>query len=385
MLDPTRIVPLVFLLLVAPAARADDPWAAIQRCDVPEPGTCPAVATLLKDGPAAVAAVVSALRSDEQRSRYAAARLVGRSELGDPATQSATLLKALAETPDPVRGETLNALGRLETTDAAAALVAALKDGATDARNRVFAAQALDGKKGDAVRLALETALEDPVPQVQQAAATSLRDPAAIPALIRRALSEKTAGFVRQAAALSLGAIGDVRALPVLVVLLGCPNELARRGALMGLARLKDTTAALAITSLVRDPAVGVDALDALAALGASEAADAVGAVAADPTAALPHRLRALAALARLQGAKASPGVVAVLTANEAELARAAAECLGQLADPTTAPALVAAFDRKDAELNRTLFWALKAVTGKDHGLDPDAWRAAIAAPPKSP
>ena len=79
----------------------------------------------------------------------------------------------------------------------------------------------------------LELALADPVVEVREAAATALgerQSAGSVALLIERAEDEKEDRLVREAAVASLGAIGDYRALPVLLALIEtAPPQVRRR------------------------------------------------------------------------------------------------------------------------------------------------------------
>ena len=79
----------------------------------------------------------------------------------------------------------------------------------------------------------LARALQDSVPEVREAAATALGElaaPASVEILIEHATDESEDKLVREAAVAALGAIGDERAVPVLLGLIASgPPQIRRR------------------------------------------------------------------------------------------------------------------------------------------------------------
>ena len=89
------------------------------------------------------------------------------------------------------------------------------------------------GRLGADAVAALEAALEDPSAEVREAATNALGEIAgseSVQRLIEVATDEEEDRLVREAAVASLGAIGDERARPVLLTLLGsAPPQVRRR------------------------------------------------------------------------------------------------------------------------------------------------------------
>lgn len=70
-----------------------------------------------------------------------------------------------------------------------------------------------------------------------------------------------------------------------------------------------------------------------------------------------------------------------VFTEPDKDVRAAAAEALGQYADPLAAQSLIIALTDDDLVVSRTARKSLRTITGQDFGDDPAAWRAFVAGP----
>jgi len=156
--------------------------------------------------------ILAALKSDRTFTRGAAAGALGR--IGDP-NAIAPLLSALKDKEGYVRSSVVGALGRIGDRRATAALIETMKSDPHDGV-RMFSAEALG----------------------------RIADPAAFDPLLA-ALKDKDS-HVRKVAADSLGLMGDTRAIPELVGLLGDGYDGPRSAATRVLVRIgRPATAAL--------------------------------------------------------------------------------------------------------------------------------------------
>ena len=376
-------LPLLLALVALPGlAYAQVDVALVARtveCKDLNPARCPAMKTILDAGPAAWGAVRQALRSTDQAVRARASQLAERAELGTGPERSRDLVADLAATPDAVRGELLEALGRVKDPGAVPVLAAAVRDARTDARNRLFAANALGALEGDVARDALVAALRDDVPRVQLAAAFALgerRDPATVPALIDRALEEITAAYVREAAAAALGRMKDPRALAPLVVLLGCPALSVRVAAAHALAQLGDTAATPALVAKLGDAELAPALTEALGALMDKRAAAPLASLAVAPTTSAELRRKALWSVGELADPATVETLKPLLASEDPELAREAVEALGRIGDRSAVVALIPMLEYRDHEVQKTTVWALEKLTEQRFGLKIEAWKA---------
>lgn len=371
----------------APAREGAAPIEAAAKCNVLKPDQCPALKQLLDGGPKSFATVLAGLRAADQLTRYTASKIAGNDVLGPAAVRTAKLLAALPDTPGPIRGETLQALGRIGHADAAATLRKVVADAADDPRNRIYAANALGGYKTPATVQALIATLLDKVPRVQLAAAANLGrldDKSAVPALINRAQSELTAGFVREACAVSLGRLKDPRALASLVVLMANEHATVRSAAIRALAALRDKTTVPMLLGAMGDRDAEAAIVDALGAIGDTRGIDGLIAVAGRKDAPKELRKRALWGLGSLAQKEGVAGVAALMTGDNNEIAAAAAETLGRIGHSTATAPLMAAIDTKDEQLLKSITWALQKITGKAHTTPADwkAWHATRSSAP---
>ncbi|HEX9104264.1 MAG TPA: HEAT repeat domain-containing protein, partial [Polyangia bacterium] len=254
------------------------------------------------------------------------------------------LLTALGDADAEVRAHAAASIGRHRLVDAVARLTGALGD--PDAHLRAAAAEALGAvlagpganePSKDAVRAVetLERALGDGEHEVREAAVAAIgRMPQTLSKRTAVALTgrlDDEAAGVRQRAAEVLGRMGEARAVVPLLSRLGDPTREVRIAALEALAALGDSRAVPAIVRLLHDPADDVRAA-AVGALGRLQARAAVGPLVDVLQRGQPDALRARAAFALGQIARAGNTPEAIETLIGAldhdELAAAAREAL---------------------------------------------------------
>jgi HEAT repeat protein len=155
----------------------------------------------VEKGAAASAALSATLADGDARVRAAAALALGQRK---EKAAVAALTRMLADADETVRGAALQALGRIGGTAAAKALAARLSDKSEAAALRAHAAFFLGRSGAPAVAVpALESALDDPSPEVKAAAAAAaagLKDPRAYAPLVELATApEVPAGIAFEA------------------------------------------------------------------------------------------------------------------------------------------------------------------------------------------
>ena len=268
------------------------------------------------------------------------------------------LLTALGDADAEVRAHAAASIGRHRLAEAVPRLTVALGD--PDAHLRAAAAEALgDVLQGpgandpskDAVRAVetLERALGDGEHEVREAAVGALgKLPATLGkrtavALTGR-LDDESAG-VRQRAAEVLGHMGEARAVVPLLSRLADPTREVRIAALEALASLGDARAVPAVVRMLHDSADDVRAA-AVAALGRLQARRAVAPLVEVLQRGQPDALRARAAFALGQIARASGGATEAIDAligalGSDELVAAAKEALVRVG-ARAVPSLVA-------------------------------------------
>jgi HEAT repeat protein len=193
--------------------------------------------------PAAAPALTSALNDSSERVRAHA--IAGLAVLGGQSSV-ALIAARLAQDKKPfVRKAAAYGLGRLRSTEATAALAAALKD--KDIEVRGAAAFALGQYEDAAAVPALSRALADKQEFVRAQAARALgvngRAAAqAVPSLVMLLTSDKDQEVKRQAAT-ALGLIGERSALPALERAQHSPDPYLSRAALEAVGRIRSSAA----------------------------------------------------------------------------------------------------------------------------------------------
>ncbi len=377
-----KVTSFTLMFLLASTATAEDlgpTIAAAARCSTLNAEKCAPFGALAGRGTAALPAAVKALGAKQRPTRLVGARLLALGQLGSAEQRRAALVAAIPQIGDLVRGEALQLLGELGGSTPPQTLTAAILNPNTDPRNRIFAANGLAAIKSPASRKALTAALNDPHPRVQEAAARNLGklgDPAAVPPLIRRATAEMTAGYVRAAAATSLGRLKDTRALAALVLVLATETPGARMAAARALGALNDTSVVPLLLTRLSDKEALVGTIDALGKLADTRAIGGLSTVAS--TASTPERLRlrALWALGSVGDDSAVNVLTGILVEPQPKLVQGAVEALGLIASAKAATHLVPLLSSKDPSLIQSVTWALEKCTGQKHGANQKAWEA---------
>ena len=369
-------------LLAAVTLSAPPDIAAIEAtigCKRFAPADCPALKTLLDAGPSALPAILDALDDPRQPLRLQAARIAGYSQLGPAADRAASLLALLDKTAPDVSGEIVDALGRVGHPTATARVHKLLASPETDGRTLIFAANALGRLKGEGSLAALVKLMDHAMPRVQQAGAANLGrlgDAAAVAPLINRAIAEQVPRFVRAECAASLALLGDLRAVPALVLLLARRELDVRTAAVRALAALKSAQSVGPLVALLQgDADLAPEIIVTLAAINDKAATLPLVTVVTGNGHTVAVREKGLWALAQLKDESSINGVVRVLQGKDAQLARLASETLGQIGSDKAIPALMAAMEFEDETVVRGAIWALQTLTGLKH-TKPDDWRA---------
>jgi HEAT repeat protein/beta-lactamase regulating signal transducer with metallopeptidase domain len=245
--------------------------ALIERLQDTDPATRGMAAWALGrlGGRAAVAPLIAALEDRDAHVREMAVLALG--DLSD--SRAVAALAALAADPEPgVRSVTTVALKRIGGDSASESLARLLRSD-PDPHARIMAASALSLVDGPRRIQALSSALADPDAGVRITAASSLekvRDPAAVPALLR-ALDREEDLDVREALVAAAGASRDSRVTSALVRVLSGDVPRLREAAAKTLGEIGDQTAVESLIAATRDPdhrvrLTAVRALDALQA-----------------------------------------------------------------------------------------------------------------------
>ena len=265
-----------------------------------------------------------------------------------------------------------------------------LSDGSANVRESAALA-AGNGDRHDAIPV-LERALDDKAPAVAAMAAWALgeiEDRASVPRLLRFVRSGDTR--VRLASIWALGSIEDARAVPEIVATLRDPNATIRE---MSANVLGDFEKPEAIGPLERalgsdaDAGVRAAAAKSLGQISASSSGPALGKALSDAD--IGVRRAAAEALGDLDDLHvAPPGLVAAVSAADAELRYRAAKSLASIADPATTSTLVGLLSSPDADLRKDAVEGLgeigtpAAVQGITKALtdrDPEVRKAAAEA-----
>jgi HEAT repeat protein len=241
------------------------------------------------------------------------------------------------------------------------ALIAALKD--ADPGVRQAAAESL-GRIGDARALEpLSGLLGDANVEVRKSAVEALgnlEDPKAIPALTRAAGDANPA--VRHEAAEALISFDEPAAGEPLIKLLGDSDLRVRLTALEGLSQRGDRRALGPLAKLVKDPNVEVRAraVRALARYKDPSAQD--GLVTALKDEHPEVRVAAAAGLSELELKAAPQGLLEATKDPSPEVRQQAAETLGQIRDPKAVPQLKALLEDSDADVRGAAVEALSDI-----------------------
>ena len=241
------------------------------------------------------------------------------------------------------------------------ALIAALKD--SDPGVRQAAAESL-GRIGEARALEpLSGLLGDGNVEVRKSAVEALgnlEDPKAIPALTKAAGDANPA--VRREAAEALIGFDEPAAGEPLIKLLGDSDLRVRLTALEGLSQRGDRRALGPLAKLVKDPNVEVRAraVRALARYQDPSAQDGLVSALKDENAEV--RVAAAAGLAELELKAAPQGLLDATKDSSADVRQQAAEALGQIRDPKAVPQLKALLEDADADVRGAAVEALSDI-----------------------
>ena len=241
------------------------------------------------------------------------------------------------------------------------ALIAALKD--ADPGVRQAAAESL-GRIGDARAVdPLSALLGDGNVEVRRSAVEALgnvEDPKAIPALTRAAGDANPA--VRREAAEALLSFDEPAAGEPLIKLLGDSDPRVRLTAMEGLSQRGDRRALAPLSKLVKDPNVEIRARAVRALARYRDPAAQEGLVAALKDENPEVRAAAAAGLGELELKAAPQGLLDATRDPSAEVRQQAAEALGQIHDPKAVPQLKALLEDPDADVRGTAVEALADI-----------------------
>jgi len=365
-------------------AIASDPqeefWTAIDACPSIKSGLCSPLEQYFKNESSALKTIIAGFRSSDQNRRSTASKLMQRTELGTAAKRCQSLIDAEQSTQDAIRGELYGALGRLKHGCAVPALTAVVTNPHTDARNRIYAANALGYFPRKSLIEPLSKALQDPMMRVQSAAARSLGDigeNTAVPALINRMLTVITAPSVRVECANALAKLGDHTAIAPLAIILHHRLPTVRSAATRALGALgKDSVVPLLIQRL-HDPGIQKALVGALATIGDERGIDALGVLARNEAASKATRLQCLQGLGHWQSPLVHKNVHSLLNHTDPDIVIAATTTLGQAKTMDSISPLVPLATSPNPEISKTAVWALENITGKKLGTDPEAWKRA--------
>jgi HEAT repeat protein len=347
----------------------------------PEPEVRAYVGRLLvrAGDPAALAAAVEWLANPQ---RPPADRLLGLEVLSHGASLTPparrAIEQALRDRDAPVRMRALAVLGRHDPLPSLPVVLAALDEDSREVR--LAAALVVEGtarqhaEAPEAVKLATLPVLgllDDADRLIRLAALRTLgilRDPRAIPALVRIASDQSTdlrTGELRTAAIDALGspAMGGGAALSTLVTLSRHRpfDELARHADL-ALGEVATPSAVAALVAALGVPPVPEEAKQGL--LHAGQAA--VDALAGEVARGTPSSaVLAAALLGGIGDRRATEPLTRAVTAPEsgAAVVRVALEALGRLKDPAAVPALARAAEAPQADVRLQAFSALEALS----------------------
>lgn len=392
-LQRVRWIGVSLALLVpglAQAGVADD----VLACKDLNVQACPALsaaAASRKDGVAAIAqAVQDARRPGADRGKLAMALALL------DAREQVPILEVAAKTldGDPAQVEFYAAMARLGSEAAGPPLIALLKE-STDLRTRSVAAASLGQLRAAEARPALLAALApDQPPRLQQVAVQALgrignaADEAVLLDFVGR---PKAYAPARAAAMDALATMGSSRAAVLATMLLDFPHREVGRAALRVLQKAGDTkttewlvpaiavgldtpglrTEAARATALRAHPDLQAELLRALVSDGLED-----------------DEFRALVtAVVERKPLGSASGLVQHLRKLPPPRQAVALQGLAELKEPSVAKDLLPWLSNPDAQVAGFALYALKALTGKDHGSDTAAWRrelgldAPLAAP----
>ncbi|HUM11607.1 MAG TPA: M56 family metallopeptidase [Myxococcaceae bacterium] len=241
------------------------------------------------------------------------------------------------------------------------ALIGALKDG--DPGVRQAAAESL-GRLGEPRAVdALSGLLGDANVEVRRSAVEALgniEDSRALPALTRAAGDASPA--VRREAAEALLSFDEPAAGEPLIKLLGDSDARVRLTAMEGLSQRGDRRALSPLSKLVKDPNVEIRARAVRALSRFQDPAAQEGLLAALKDENAEVRAAAAAGLGELELKSAPQGLLDATRDPSAEVRQQAAETLGQIRDPKAVPQLKALLEDSDADVRGSAVEALSDI-----------------------
>jgi HEAT repeat protein/beta-lactamase regulating signal transducer with metallopeptidase domain len=183
------------------------------------------------------------------------------------------------------------------------------------------------------------------------------QDTAVVNALIAR-LKDEHAG-VREAAAQSLGRLGDLRAVQPLIAVLADSDAEVRSAAIGALADLEDPRAIAPIAGLLKDPVTEVrrEALSALSHWEQGVPTAPVVALLDDPNAEVRHE--AVDLLDHLHARSASAAIARLIRDPSSDVRQAVLQALGNLREQGSVAAVTEALNDADADVRQAALSAL--------------------------
>lgn len=255
--------------------------------------------------------------------------------------------------------EAQNALATQKDFRVIAPLVAALQD--LDGTVREAAAVTL-GRIGDPISVsALLNLTKDRDEKVRKGTAWALgqlKDSRAVPALVGL-LKDKGAG-VREASASALGVLGDLGAVNSLIQALGDDSTVVRQAAAKSLETLEEPLGRLILDSLDGSNS----AREALALRGGPRAVPPITAALKNWNADL--REGAAWTLWHLRDPTATAALIEALRDRDARIRAASGWALTQIADPTSLPALLSAVEDSSPKVREAAIWAVGKIGNSD-------------------
>jgi HEAT repeat protein/beta-lactamase regulating signal transducer with metallopeptidase domain len=189
------------------------------------------------------------------------------------------------------------------------------------------------------------------------AASPTAQDTTVVNALIAR-LKDENAG-VRQAAARSLGRLGDLRAVPALILVLADSDAEVRGTAVEALADLEDPRAINPIAALLRDPVTDVrhEALNALSHWDQGVPTAPIVALLDDADADVRHG--AVDLLDHFHARSAGSAIARLIHDPSSDVRSAVVQALGNLGEQSGAAAITEALADPDADVRQAALGAL--------------------------
>ncbi|MHC4777982.1 MAG: HEAT repeat domain-containing protein [Planctomycetota bacterium] len=228
-----------------------------------------------------------------------------------------------------------------------------------------------------------------------------------VPGFVEYLMDDSQESLSRGDAALALGMIGDMSAVPPLINLLDHDDPEMKLHAIRSLGRLRSSEAVPRLIEMLEDPVPSIrtqaawnlasirdrravnpmlallpksidrdkcNLVRALGVIGDKKAVDAAVELTRDGES-YSVRLSAVMALGALAEENAVPRLVEVLESEEGDLQFHAADSLGSIGSDLAVPALVAALEKANPTTSGAITNALKKLTGQDLGSGYGAWK----------